>query len=428
MLVLFGAMIVFLLMGLEIGIAMGCSGLVYIIFSWFGPTPLPVTTIAQNFFYATDAFALLAIPMFILAGELMNKGGMTADLVDFAKSLIGHITGGLGNVSVLANMIMSGMSGSAPADCSATGSILIPAMVRDKYPPQMACAIIAAAATIGPIIPPSIAMVIIGGMTGVSIGKLFLGGVIPGTLMGLSLLVAVYVIAKRGEIGSLTKFSWREVLRCSRAAFLSLLMPLIILGTIVFGIATPTEAAGVAAAYAAFLGFVVYKQLTLRIVFDILKQCAVTTASIMFTVAGATVISWVSVAENFGPWLAQLFLSITDNPVIILLIINVLLLILGFPLEPLPLIMIFIPILMPLITKLGIDPVHFIVMFTINIQLALVTPPVGTNLFLVSAIAKCPVSKVSYAAIPYLTALTVILLLVTLFPALTVWLPNALMG
>lgn len=428
MLLLFGVMLLLLMLGMEIGVAMGLSGMVYIVYTWFGPTPIPLHVIAQNFLYGLDSFPILAVPLFIFAGELMNRGGITYQLIRFSNALIGHVTGGLGNVSVVANLIMSGMSGSSAADCSATGSILIPSMIKKKYPPEMAAAIIACAATIGPIIPPSIPFVVIGGMTGVSIGRLFLGGVIPGVLMGLTLLVATYFMAKRYGLKGEHKFDVMEVLRSFRSAFLALLTPFIILGSMIFGVATPTEAAAVAVGYALFAGFVIYKELTLKIVIDVLKHCAILTGSIMFTVAGAAIISWVALSEQFGPNFARLVISITDNPILILLLINVVLFVVGFPLEPFPIIMIFIPILMPVITKLGIDPVHFIVMFTVNIQLALITPPVGTNLFLVSAMAKSPVGKVSVAAIPYLVALIVSLLIITIWPPFTLWLPNLLMN
>jgi len=428
MLLLFGLMVAFIFLGMEVGTAMGLSGMVYILLSWLGPSPIPLSIIPQNFVYGVDSFPLLAVPLFMLAGELMEKGGVTDRLVRFSRAVVGHITGGLANVSVVANMIMAGMSGSSVADATATGSVLIPAMKKAKYPPEMAAAVIASSATIGPIIPPSIPFVLIGSMTGTSIGRLFLGGAVPGLVMGVMLLICTYFSARGRGMAKETEFKGKELLHSTRDAALALLMPAVVLGTMVFGIATPTEAAGMAVAYALFLGGVVYQELTLSSLLKVLKNSAVTTASITFTIAGASVIGWVATAEQLGPKLAQAFLSITDNPFLIMLIINLMVLLLGFPLEPIPLIMMLIPILHPTIKQLGIDPVYFSVVFTINIQLALITPPVGANLFVVTAISESSIMKVSGALIPYLLALLVALFIVILWPPVTLWLPKLLMG
>ena len=428
MILLFGMMLVFIMVGMELGTAMGLSGMVYILYSWLGPSPIPLSIIPQNFMYGLDSFPLLAVPLFMLAGELMEKGGVTERLVRFARALVGHITGGLANVSVVVNMIMAGMSGSSVADAAATGTILIPAMKKAKYPPEMAAAVIAASATIGPIIPPSIPFVLIGSMTGVSIGRLFLGGAVPGILMGLMLLITTYLIARKRKMARESEFNVKELVVSTRDAVLCLLMPVAVLGTMVLGIATPTEAAGIAVAYALFLGGVIYREFTWKSLLEAAKNSAVTTASITFTIAGASVVAWVATAEQIGPKLAQAFLSVTDNPLLIIFMINALLLLLGFPLEPIPMIMMLIPILMPVIKQLHIDPVHFIVIFTINIQLALLTPPVGANLFVVTAISKSTILGVSRALIPFLIALLVALVILIVYPPLTLWLPKVLMG
>ncbi|MCL5808606.1 MAG: TRAP transporter large permease [Deltaproteobacteria bacterium] len=428
MILLFGMMLFFIMVGMELGTAMGLSGMLYILYSWLGPSPIPLSIIPQNFMYGLDSFPLLAVPLFMLAGELMEKGGVTERLVRFARALVGHITGGLANVSVVVNMIMAGMSGSSVADAAATGTILIPAMKKAKYPPAMAAAVIASSATIGPIIPPSIPFVLIGSMTGVSIGRLFLGGAVPGIFMGLMLLVVTYLIARKRKMAKESEFNVKELVVSGRDAVLCLLMPLVVLGTMVFGIATPTEAAGIAVAYALFLGGVIYREFTWQSLLEAARNSAVTTASITFTIAGASVIAWVATAEQVGPKLAQVFLSITDNPLLIIFMINALLLLLGFPLEPIPMIMMLIPILMPVIKQLHIDPVHFIVIFTINIQLALLTPPVGANLFVVTAISKSTILGVSRELIPFLAALLVALVILIIYPPLTLWLPKVLMG
>ena len=428
MLILFGLMLLFILLGMELGTAMGLSGMLYILYSWLGPSPIPLSIIPQNFMYGLDSFPLLAVPLFMLAGELMEKGGVTERLVRFARALVGHITGGLANVSVVVNMIMAGMSGSSVADAAATGTILIPAMKKAKYSPELAAAVIASSATIGPIIPPSIPFVLIGSMTGVSIGRLFLGGAVPGFLMGIGLLITTYLIAKKRKMAKESEFNVKELVVSARDAVLCLLMPVAVLGTMVLGIATPTEAAGIAVAYALFLGGVIYREFTWQSLLESLRNSAVTTASITFTIAGASVIAWVATAEQIGPKLAQAFLAVTDNPLLIIFMINALLLLLGFPLEPIPMIMMLIPILMPVVKQLHIDPVHFIVIFTINIQLALLTPPVGANLFVVTAISKSTILAVSRELIPFLIALLVALVILILYPPLTLWLPKMLMG
>jgi C4-dicarboxylate transporter DctM subunit len=428
MILLFGMMLAFIMVGMELGTAMGLSGMLYILYSWLGPSPIPLSIIPQNFMYGLDSFPLLAVPLFILAGELMEKGGVTERLVRFARALVGHITGGLANVSVVVNMIMAGMSGSSVADAAATGTILIPAMKKAKYSAEMAAAVIASSATIGPIIPPSIPFVLIGSMTGVSIGRLFLGGAVPGVVMGIMLLIATYLIAKKRKMGRESVFNVKELVISTRDAVLCLLMPLFVLGSMVLGIATPTEAAGIAVAYAFFLGGAIYREFTWQSLLDALRNSAVTTASITFTIAGASVIAWVATAEQIGPKLAQAFLAVTDNPLLIIFMINALLLLLGFPLEPIPMIMMLIPILMPVVKQLGIDPVHFIVIFTINIQLALLTPPVGANLFVVTAISKSTILGVSRELIPFLIALLIALVILIVYPPLTLWLPKALMG
>jgi tripartite ATP-independent transporter DctM subunit len=427
MILLFGMMLLMLFLGMEIGTSMGFAGMIYILISWLGPTPIALTTVAQNFVYGVDSFPFLAMPMFILAGGLMNEGGVTYHLVRFSQALVGHITGGLGNVSVIANMIVSGMTGSSVADASATGSVMIPAMKREKYPPELASAVIAASASIGPIVPPSIAFVIMGSMTGTSIGRLFLGGALPALVMGFFLLVANYFVTKRRGLIPQRKFDGKELLQSAKDSALSILMPIVVVGSIVFGIATPTEAAGVAVAYALFLGFIIYRKLTLKSTFEVIKRCAVLTASVSFTVAGAAVISWVASAEQITVQMTQGLLSISKDPLVILFVINGILFILGFPLEPLPLTMMLIPILFPVVTKLGIDPVHFVVIFAVNTSLALITPPVGATLYIVSALGQTSVSKVSRAVIPYLIGLMIALVIITVWPGLTLWLPNLVM-
>jgi C4-dicarboxylate transporter DctM subunit len=357
-----------------------------------------------------DSFPLLAVPMFILAGELMTRGGVTLRLVNFSSVLVGHIKGGLAQVSVLANVIMAGMSGSAAADLAATGSLLIPGMVKRGYPADFASAVIASASTIGPVIPPSLPMVIIGSMVSVSVGQLFMGGVVPGFLMGLAMMVVVYRYAHRAKLPVEPRATAAAVRHALWDGALALFMPAIVLGSIVLGIATPTEAAVVAVVYAFILGVFVYREIRW--------------AAVMVTVAAAQLFGWITAAEGLGNAIGRWLTALTTNPYVILLIINLVLLVLGMFMEPIPIMLLTVPILFPVITKLGIDPVHFGVVVTLNLMIGCLTPPVGLNLFLASAISGVPVMRVARASTPFIVVLVVVLALITYIPQLVLWLPH----
>ncbi len=419
--------IVFLLLlavGAPVAVAMGLTGAIAVVL--LGDIPLEV--IAQRFVTGVDSFPLLAVPFFILAGALMNTGGTTQRLVALANVLVGRFTGGLGHVTVVSNMIMAGMSGSAAADAAGTGSVLIPAMVRSGYSRAFSAALTAAASTIGPIIPPSIPFVVFGVLASVSIGRLFLGGAIPGVLMGLYLMVAVYLIAKRRGYARGRPPTGAEIKTAVWEAIPALMLPVIIIWGIVSGVVTPTEAAVLAVLYALFLGLFVYRELDWRALHRIFGEAALTTASVMFIVAAAALLAWVLTREQAGPALVRLVLSISTDPYIVLLVLNIILLILGCFLETLSLMILLVPVLMPLIKALGIDPVHFGVMFTLNLMIGLITPPVGMSMFIACRIAGIQITEFAREVWPFVAALVLVLLVVTYFPSVVLFLPNLLMG
>ena len=425
---LFAVMLVCTALGMNIGLAMIASSILYLVAHSGSLTSLPLAIVPMKMLYGVDSFPLLAVPLFMLAGELMSAGGIMTRIVRFATALVGSITGGLAHVNIVVNMIMAGMSGSAVADVAATGSILIPAMVRVGFTGAFAAAVTAAAATIGPIIPPSIPFVLIGSIAQVSIGRLFLGGAIPGILMGFLLMAAAYWVAKRHGYAVERRATLRELGQSFWAAIPALLMPAIVMGGIFTGVTTPTEAAVVAVVYALFLSVGVYRQLSLRDCYRVCVQMGSSTAAIMLTIAGATLLGFIATAEQMGPKLMHVFLSFSSDPLIILLIVNVALLALGCVMEPVPIILLTVPIFFPALAKLGIDPVQLGVVMTLNLMIGLLTPFVGLNLFIASAIARVPLLAVARESVIFIATLIVVLLLITLFPQLVLWLPNYVMG
>ncbi len=410
--------------GVPISISMGLAGFSTILLR--GDIPIEVT--AQRLVTGVDSFPLLAVPFFILAGSLMNTGGVTERLVRLANTLVGHLTGGLGHVAVVTNMIMAGMSGSAVADAAGTGSVLIPAMTRSGFAPSFSAAVTASASTIGPIIPPSIPFVIYGVMASVSIGRLFLGGAIPGVLMGLYLMAVVYVISKKRGYAKGEKAACGTVVTAFKEGLPALMLPVIILWGIVGGVVTPTEAAVLAVLYALLLGTVVYRELTFSSLARVFGEAALTTGAIMFIVAGASLLAWILTREQAGPTLVKAVTSITTDPRLVLLIINIILLILGCFLETLSIMIILVPVLMPLVKTLGIDPVHFGVVFTLNLMIGLITPPVGMSMFISCSIAKIKVADFAREIPIFVGALVAVLLIITYIPDFVLFLPNLIMG
>ena len=349
-------------------------------------------------------------------------------LVRFSRSLVGHIPGGLGHVNVVSSMLFSGISGSAVSDASGLGMLEIELMRRSGYDDKFSGAITAASATIGPVIPPSIPFVIFGGITGVSIGKLFLGGVIPGLLMGLFLMAFVYRIAVTRGYEKSRRATLREIIREFYRSLLVLILPVIILGGILSGAFTPTEAAVVAAVYAFIVGTMVLKGIRFKEVFPLMIRVGVNSAKLLFIIASAYLFGWIMAREGVPLLLANTFMSISENPYVILFLINIMLLGLGCFMEPITIMIILVPILIPLVQAVGIDLVHFGVVMTLNLMIGLITPPLGMVMFVVVNIANVSIAELTRELLPLLAALLIVLMLITYIPSLVLWIPNMLMA
>ncbi len=423
--VLFGVFGLLLLGGMPIVFAMAISALVLLL--TFG-RDLPLTLIPHQMVAGTDSFLLLAIPLFFLAGELMNAGGITIRLVRFSACLVGHIRGGLAYVVIVTNMIMAGFSGSAVADASATGSVLIPSMKRDGYHAGFAAAVTAAASTIGPVIPPSIPMIVFAAIGEVSVGRLFLAGVAPGLLMGLYLMATVFWISRRRGYPTQPRAGWRELRRATAEAIWALLAPVIILGGILAGFVTPTEAAALAVLYSLIVGIFIHRELRWRDLPRILRQSAVGTGVVMIIVAASGIMGWEVANLRVSAQVVGGILAVTREPWAILLLVNALFLVLGCLLDPIAAMIIFVPVLLPLVKQVGIDLVHFGLVVVLNLMIGLLTPPVGYLLFVSSALADVPVEAVVREARPFIVALVVVLLLCTYWAPMVLWVPNLLLG
>lgn len=426
LLLLFVVFVILLLVGLDLFSAMGMASLVYLLATQTGDMPLPLTLIPQQLVGGVDSFPLLAVPMFLLAGELMTRGGVTTRLVNFAGVLVGHIRGGLAQVSIVTNVIMAGMSGSAVADAASTGSVLIPGMVRRGYSPEYAAAVIAAAACIGPIIPPSLMFVVLGSMVSVSVGQLFAAGVIPGLLMALAMMAVVYRQALKNNLPVEARTTVPEFWKATREAVLALGLPVIILGSILTGFATPTEASVLAVVYAFVLGVFIYREIKLADLVDIFSTVAMTSAAVMVTVAAAQLFGWITTAESLGKILGEMLGNITQEPWVFLVIVNVAVLLLGTVMEPIPIMILTVPILFPVAAQLGIDPVHFGVVIVLNLMIGSLTPPVGINIFVTAAMARVPVMRVARHAMGFIWILILVLLVITYIPQVVLWLPHLL--
>jgi tripartite ATP-independent transporter DctM subunit len=420
---LIAIMIVFFGIGMPVAFAMGLTALTFLIMNG-----VPLGLIPNRMLAGVDSFVLMGVPFFLLAGSLMNTGGITKRLVDFATALVGHLRGGLSHVTVVANMIMAGMSGSATADAAGTGAFLIPAMEKGGYPKAYAAAVVAAASTIGPIIPPSVPFVIFGALAGVSVGRLFLGGAIPGVIMGIFLMAACYWVAVRRNYPKGKRATLLQLAAKFWDAILALMTPVIILGGILSGVFTPTEAAVIAVVYSLVLGLFVYRELKFSDLPKIFLEVGINTAVVMFIVACSTAMTWILAREQAGQELTKFMLGISASPWVLLILINVLVLALGCVLEVFVIMVILVPILMPLIKTIGVDPVHFGVFFTLNLMIGLLTPPVGMVMYVVCAIARISIAEFTREAWPFLIALLFALFTVTFIPGLVLWLPNYVMG
>jgi len=420
--VLFLTFFVLLVINMPIAFALGIAAATTLLVD----DTLPINSIVTRAFVGVDSFTLLAIPFFIIAGELMNACGITERIVTFARSLVGHIRGGLAHVSIVSSMFFSGISGSATADASALGSMLIPAMRKNGFDADYAVAVNASSSAIGPIIPPSIMMVIYGSIANVSIAQLFLGGFVPGILVGAGLMGMAYVIARKRNYPAPVRSELPSVGNSFRGAVWALAMPVIILGGIFSGVFTATEAGVIAVAYAALVGTFVYKTLTFKKVAQLLIDAAVTTAAAMFLIAMASSFAWLLAWAGFGSAVLDVLGGISTNPTIALLMILIFILILGLFIEGIPILIIFTPVLLPVILGLNIDPVFFGVMLVMAVVIGSVTPPVGILTYICCSIAGISISQAFRGLVPFCAVLVAVLLLCAVFPALVMTVPKVL--
>jgi len=410
-------------LGMPLFISMGFSCLMYL---WANGEIL--LSIPQRLTASANSFPLLAAPFFMLTGMAMNSAGITKRIYDFCECLAGRFRGGLAHVNVIGSVIFAGMSGSAVADAAGLGTIEIKAMTDEGYPLAFSAAVTAASATIGPIIPPSVPLLIYGVIADVSIGRLFAGGFIPGLLMAAALMVQIRWMAQKRGFGAHRAPTLREFATKTRRALLSLMTPVILFGGMMVGVFTPTEAAFAAAAYALALGLFVYRELSWRDLPKVFLDTVETNAVVLMLVMTASLFGWVlaraQVPQQLGAWI----LGATQNPLVILLLINGFLLIVGCFMEALAALIILIPVFMPVIKAVGIDPVHFGLVAVLNLMIGTLTPPVGIVLFVVSRVAKLPFEEVARATAPFLVPLIVVLLLITVFPELVLFLPRVIFG
>ncbi|MGK4363198.1 C4-dicarboxylate TRAP transporter large permease protein DctM [Ectopseudomonas chengduensis] len=424
MTVLFLFLLLFLLMfiGVPIAASLGLAGSITIMLF----SPDSVRSLAIKLFETSEHYTLLAIPFFLLSGAFMTTGGVARRLIDFANACVGHIRGGLAIGAVLACMLFAALSGSSPATVAAVGSIAIAGMVRSGYPQAFGAGIVCNAGTLGILIPPSIVMVVYAAATEQSVGKLFMAGVIPGLMLGLVLMIAIYIVARIKKLPALPRASLREWLRAAREAFWGLLLMVIILGGIYTGMFTPTEAAAVAAVYAGFVALFVYKDLKIRECPKVLLESGKLTIMLMFIIANAMLFAHVLTTEQIPQTITAWVVDLGLQPWQFLLVVNIVLLIAGAFMEPSAIILILAPILFPIAMQLGIDPIHLGIIMVVNMEIGLITPPVGLNLFVTSAVTGMPLTAVIRAALPWLMLLISFLMVITYIPAVSLALPNLL--
>ena len=420
-LLLVGGFLLLMVLGVPIAFSLSISA----IFTVLVTGQFTVTAIFHRMIGNASGYTLLAIPFFILAAKLMNTGGVTRKIFRACSAWVGSIPGGLGHANVVASIVFSGMSGSAVADAGGLGQIEVDAMIKDGFDPEFSAAVTAASATIGPIIPPSIPMVVYGMMTEVSVGALFIGGIVPGLLLAVATSILVFFMAKKRHY-PVKKFSWQEVGQSTKEALLSLLTPVIIIGGIWSGIFSPTEAACIAATYAFILSVLVYRELGWKDVYQALIETARDSAGILCLICGAASFSWLVTMLGMTQALSEALVKITDNKYVMLLIVNIAFLLIGMFMEALAAMTITLPFLVPLMSVYGIDPLHLGVVLVLNLMIGLCTPPVGTSIFICAKTANITIEKMYKAILPFLVPLIIVLFLITYVPGLVTWLPGTL--
>ncbi|WP_298945586.1 TRAP transporter large permease subunit [uncultured Campylobacter sp.] len=417
---LFGLMLI----GVPVAVSLGASTVITMLFF----TDLDVATIPQLIFDGINKFALMAIPMFILAGNLLSKGGSARRIIDFAKSMVGHLPGGLPMSAIFACVIFAAVSGSSPATVVAIGSIMFVAIKEAGYPKEYAVGGITTAGSLGILIPPSVVMIVYGVTAEVSIAQLFMAGVVPGLMLGGMMIAQTYIGAKRLGFKATTPEPWSERIKKFFRAFWALLIVVVVIGGIYGGIFTPTEAAAASAIYALIISLFVYKDIKFKDLWDICLESAITTAMIFFIIANAVVFAYLLTSENIPQTIADSILAANIGKIGFLIIVNILLFIMGQFMEPSSVVMIMVPLLLPIATALGVDPVHFGILLIVNMEIGMITPPVGLNLFVASGLTGMNLKDVIVSCLPWTLTLFVGLVLVTYIPEISLWLPRLMYG
>ena len=419
--ILFGTFAICLLLTIPIGFSLGISVLATIVFA----DVTSIQYLAQSLVASTDSFPLMAVPFFILAGEIMGKGGISERLFKFANVFVGNLTGGFAMAAVLTCMFFAAISGSGPATVAAVGGVMIPAMVSFGYDKKFATAVVVSAGALGIIIPPSIPMVLYGVSGSVSIGDMFLAGIVPGVLIGVMMMIWCYIYSKKmGYGGNGEKFTLKRVWDGFKDAIWAIMVPVIILGGIYGGIFTPTEAAVVAVVYAAIIALFVYKELNIKNFVTVIRDAALTSATILLIIATAGAFGKILTIEQIPAQVADWMLSISSNPIVILLMINILLLIVGMFMDTSAAVIILTPILLPIAINIGVDPVHFGIIMIVNLAIGFITPPVGVNLFVGAGISGLKMEVLAKASIPFFISMILSLTLITVFPEISLALLN----
>ncbi|MGB3801839.1 MAG: TRAP transporter large permease [Lewinella sp.] len=420
--ILLGSFALFLVLRFPIAFSLGLSCLIYLV-----AAGIPLIIVPMKMYSGIDVFVLLSIPGFIMAGNLMNQGGLTDKIINFCNRLVGHIRGGLALANIAASMLFAGISGTAISDTASIGSVMIPAMKKEGYDAPFACAVTAASSTVGPIIPPSVSMIIAATLTGLSVGKLFLAGALPGILLGFSLLGLTYYISRKRKYPVHDRSTLRQIARSFFDTFWALLMTVVILFGIIGGFFTPTEASIIAVVYALLVGLFVYRRLTVKKALVVFLDSMKTSASLMVLIGFANLFGWILIIERLPQTVSSGILGLTDNPYLVLLLVNLLLIFVGTFMETIAALLILFPILLNVALAVGIDPIHFAVVALLNLMIGLTTPPLGVCLFVAAGIGKTSIGSVARAGFPFLVMSLVVLALVTLIPGLSLWLPQLFM-
>jgi C4-dicarboxylate transporter DctM subunit len=420
--IIFGLLVVLMLTGMPVSIALGLTVLTFL----FTMTQVPIESVALKLFTGIEKFEIMAIPFFILAGNFLTHGGVARRMIAFASSMVGHWYGGLGLAAVVACALFAAVSGSSPATVVAIGSILLPAMVKQGFPVRFGTGVIASSGGLGILIPPSIVMVMYAVSTNSSVGALFIAGVIPGIVLGTMLGFTTWLRARRGNYPRMPKATWTQRFRAFRESMWGLFLIVVVMGGIYTGIFTPTEAAAMSAVYAFIVAVFVYHDMPLRRVPKVLLDSANMSAMLLYIITNAVLFSFLLTSENIPQALAEWLVETGLGPVGFLAVVNVMLLLAGNIMEPSSIILITAPILFPVAMKLGIDPIHFGVMITVNMEIGMITPPVGLNLYVASGIARMGMTETTIACFPWLVTMLIFLMVLTYWPALSLWLPRTL--